>query len=464
MLIISRILFASVFLSFLSLWVIAQEQDVKKVNEEKSDVIPQKTNLFLLARVGRQDNGVQLNAEGLKENFLRGLNNSQPQKDSYSKIDVKPISPSVFRNINKIVAGNVEEPWRADLPNGVSMLHAEIEDTLYLIIRMPKDKKLQLEWVDITTVGSVEAVKYGAGGSKSLSLLSTSPETYSIPWELNSQIKEVNMKVLELDGKSEVKSLQQKYPLGSLNSDLYYSITIKDFTGDKKKLFDYVQNPKNYEDVIQIGADLSDYIVQIASMGIIGGGEGVGIDENNNWTPRVSQNAKGNVARAWVLFPLTKQQAEEEIKKFSKIMTPNAAYKEFAKMPNKVFAPVKKEGAPIGNEKGKENDFVPGGPAKWYELPKGNSGHLERSINLGDLQDFLDKNKEFEMVVIRERNYPNEKKNNAINPDESDLVRDENGEFAKISQMTAKMRESAEKRIKSKAVSVSPPPKAETGK
>jgi hypothetical protein len=415
--------------------VAPDDKDIKNTDQKAT-----KKTLFLLARVGRKDNGNQLSPNGLEQNFTMGLDKT---KCKYAgKVLVKAISPSVFRNINKIVAGATDEPWKATLPNGVTLLHAEIEDSLFLAIRMPKEIKSQLEWIEIEATGAEEkSGKYGSGeGMKPLSLLGTSPTTYSIPWALNAQITKVKMKILELDGQNKASSSEKEFPLEGLNSDLYYSLTVKDFEGDKQKLFDFVQDPINFEDVIQIGADMSEYVVQMASMGVLGGGTGPGFDDKNNWMPMVSQNSKGNVERAWVLFPLTKDQAEAELKKFDKKDTPFDAYKKFAAMPNKVTANM-------------DAKFKVGSPAQWYELPKGVGFQLTRPIDLGDLKDFFDNQKDFEMLVVRERQLSkDDKEKNKMDGKENEgkqLVRDEKDEFANIIQMTEKLRSAVKAKLDS---------------
>ena len=411
------------------------DKEVKNTDQKAT-----KKTLFLLARVGRQDDGTQLNPETLEQNFTKGLDKSGCKYAG--KVLVKAISPSVFRSITKIVAGAIEEPWKATLPNGVTLLHAEIEDSLFLAIRMPKDIKSQLEWIEIEATGAEEkSGKYGSGeGMKPLSLLGTSTTTYSIPWVLNAQITKVKMKILELDAQNKASSSEKEFPLEGLNSDLYYSLTVKDFEGDKQKLFNYVQDPINFEDVIQIGADLSEYVVQMASMGVIGGDStGIGFDEKNRWLPVVSQNSKGNVERAWVLFPLNKDQAEAELKKFDKKDTPFNSYKKFAAMPNKVPA----------NSDVKIDFKTP----QWYELPKGFQGQLTRPIDIGDLREFYDNQKDIQMLVIRERQLIKDDKENIKNVgkenDDKQLVRDEKKEFAKIIQMTEKMRSAVKAKLDS---------------
>ena len=418
--------------------VAGDDKDVKNTDQKAT-----KKTLFLLARVGRTDKGVQLSPKGLEQNFTMGLDKTGCKYAG--KVLVKAISPSVFRNINKIVAGATEEPWKATLPNGVTLLHAEIEDSLFLAIRMPKEIKSQLEWIEIEATGAEEkSGKYGSGeGMKPLSLLGTSPTTYSIPWVLNAQITKVKMKILELDAQNKASSSEKEFPLEGLNSDLYYSLTVKDFEGDKQKLFNFVQDEKNFVDVIKIGEDLSEYVVQMASMGVLSSGTETIFNEKNEWMATVLQNAQQNVERAWILFPLDKEQAKMELLKFDKNDTPFDAYKKFEKMPNKVPANMNMVAIVTLNKP----------EPKWYELPKVGQGQLTRAINLTDLKEFYESKKDFEILVIRERQLSEEdKKNNKVNGKENDgkqLVRGEKEEFAQIIQMTEKMRSAVKAKLDS---------------
>lgn len=402
-----------------------QAKDDKQNTAQK----PQST-LFLLARIGRQDDGSPLNAKGLAQNFEKGLKNSGCKYSG--EVIVKPISPTVVRNINKIVAGASEEPWKVTLKNGISLLHMEIEDSLYLVIRLPEDKesKTQLEWIDISTTGSDDTsgkyavVENKENKMKKLNLLGTKPQTYSIPWSLNSQITKVKTNLQIMDSNNKVTSKEEEESLENQNSDLYFSLTVKNFEGDKSKLYKYIQNPKYFEDVIQIGADLSEFVIQMASMGVIGGGGGTIIDENNNWVPLISQNSKGNVEKAWILFPLTKDQAKKEFEKFDKNKnTPFDAFMVFKNSPYKKV------------EAKEEATFNLTDEPKWYELPKGFGNQLTRAISLGsNLKSFYENQKDFDILVIREREEGKEDGSSEKSTDKQDkqLVRDDKKEFAKI--------------------------------
>ena len=51
--------------------------------------------------------------------------------------------------------------------------------------------------------------------------------------------------------------------------DKFQPMYFKDFEFDKQKLFNFVQDPINFEDVIQIGADLSEYVANTETNQII---------------------------------------------------------------------------------------------------------------------------------------------------------------------------------------------------
>jgi hypothetical protein len=430
------------------------------VGLSKIEPLPQQTvpsTLFLLARIGRQDDGSPLNSKSLAQNFERGLKNAGCKYSG--EVIVNTMSPTAFRSINKIVTGASEEPWKVTLQNGISLLHMEIEDALFLVIRMPEDRvsKTQLNWIDISTMASdgfsgkysaldnnessIKKLILGSNDSKDakikkLNVLSSNPQTYFIPWNLSSQISKVKIKSQITDKAGKATTLEEEYSLDNLNSDLYFSLTVKNFEGDKNKLFKYIQTPEYFEDVIQIGADLSEYAIQMASMGVIGGGGKSVIDEKNNWVPLLSQTSKGNVQKAWILFPLNKDQAAKELKKFDKNKnTPFDAYAAFKNSPYKKVTA--KEDAV----------FKPNDEPRWYELPKGFGNHLTRPISLGgNLKVFIDNFTDFEFLAILERVDGKDDTTNENTVDHQ-LVRDERKEFAKLYSMSEDIKTAITKKL-----------------
>jgi len=370
----------------------AQPNRAEEKKEEKKEEAPKKTNLFLVARVGMDDKGKSLSKETLLENFVNGMKISGC-KCSGEPI-VKPISPSVFRDLNRIVSGVSGEPWKAVLKNKVELSQAQLNDTTLLLITMPKG--LQVEEMEIeTTGGSALGGKYSptVKDGKRMALLTTNPVTYSIPWELNAQISKIKMKTLS-DGDGDTKL--EEFDATAVKADKFFSVTVRDFEGDKGNLIKTLKDPAKFEDVITIGADLSEYSVQMATLGLSSGDIGSELDDKNNLVLTIPQNSKRTTSKVWVKFPLSESEALQECLKINASETVGQAYKMIKSIEGKVEA---KDTAEVSPEKA----------AQWFELsPSEDKSQFSRTLALKDLDGLLKKYPQFFLVVVRERSYPGE--------------------------------------------------------
>lgn len=391
--------------------------------------VSKKTNLFLLVRVGQDSNGKALGKKLLEQNFTSGMKDTKCK--SSGDVVVKPISPSVYQDINKIVAGKTEEPWKVGLSNGIQMSLAEIDGKVFLSIKMPEIRdaafqNLQMDWIDITPADATGRAKlggkYGGDSKKPLQLIASNPDQYIIPWEYNAQIARVRAQMLEMDkdGNTKPREIFEE-ELVKKNPDQYFSLSVKDFEGEKETLFKYLQDKKNFVDTIKIGADLSEYVVQMASMGIIRDGKDTILNDQNQWLVSIS---KGDADKAWILFPLNKSQAGEAKAKFDILETPQDAFAEFEKQPNKV--PLDAKAIPSVDGKTKP---------MWFELGA-NKDRFERSIQLGNLQELLDTKSDLEALVITVREFQNGRK---------ELTRAKDNDFTSI--VETNLRQAVEKKV-----------------
>lgn len=373
----------------------ANQQEEKKSDspkKEESKEEPKKSNLFLVARVGMDDKGKSLSKETLFENFVNGMKISGC-KCSGEPI-VKPIAPSVFRDLNRIVSGVNGEPWKVVLKNKVELSQAQLNDSTLLLITMPKD--LQIEEMEVdTTGGSALKGTYSptVKDGKRMSLLTTNPVTYSIPWELNAQITKIKLKTLS-DSDSNTKT--EEFDATAIKADKFFSVTVRDFEGDKSKLIKTLKDPEKFEDVITIGADLSEYSVQMATLGLSSGDIGTELDDKNNLVLTIPQNSKRTTSKVWVKFPLTEAEAVQECVKINASETVGQAYKMIKAIEGKIEA---KDMAEVTAEKG----------AQWFELPMTeDKSQFSRTLALKDLDGLMKKYSQFYLVVVRERSYPGE--------------------------------------------------------
>ena len=374
-----------------------EQEEKKKASDgedKKADELPKKTNLFLVARVGMGDKGNTLSKSTLLENFITGMNISGCKCSGEPM--VKPIAPSVFRDLNRIVSGVGGEPWKVMLKNKVELSQAQLDDSTLLLIKLPNG--FQIEEMDIETVGGSSLTGVyspAAKDGKRMALLTTNPITYSIPWELNAQINKIKMKTLsDADASSKV----DEFDASAVKADKFFSVTVRDFEGDKNKLIKTLKNPEKFEDVITIGADLSEYSVQIATLGLSTGDIGTDLDDKNNLVLTIPQNSKRTSSKVWVKFPLTEAEAVQECVKINASETVGQAYKMIKAIEGKIEV---KDMAEVTPEKG----------AQWFELPPTeDKSQFSRTLALKDLDGLMKKYAQFYLVVVRERSYPGEER------------------------------------------------------
>jgi hypothetical protein len=229
---------------------------------------------------------------------------------------------------------------------------------------------------------------------KRMSLLTTNPVTYSIPWELNAQITKIKLKTLSDSDSNNAKT--EEFDATAIKADKFFSVTVRDFEGDKSKLIKTLKDPEKFEDVITIGADLSEYSVQMATLGLSTGDIGTELDDKNNLVLTIPQNSKRTTSKVWVKFPLNEAEAVQECVKINASETVGQAYKMIKAIEGKIEA---KDMAEVTAEKG----------AQWFELPMAeDKSQFSRTLALKDLDGLMKKYSQFYLVVVRERSYPGE--------------------------------------------------------
>ena len=174
-----------------------------------------------------------------------------------------------------------------------------------------------------------------------------------------------------------------------LASDRHYGVSIRNFKGDIKKLYKSIQSEDTNGNQIEIGDGVQEYIVQLATFGesaVIGV---PALGERNEYYARIARPSKGKVTRSWSLFPLTKEQAETEVAKYS------------GKNPEEVMDILRKSNYTSVSTT-KDAATLTGDP-QWFEFNFNATKDLERAIVLTDLPKLLEKHKDgFYRVNIHE--------------------------------------------------------------
>lgn len=342
------------------------------------------TSIFLVVRVGQGQDKDGKSDTISKDELKRIIGNAIKDTNSEGTLDVRDLSPSVFRDLNRIMNNSGAAAWRTEF-DGVAVSQAQIEEREVLLIKVPSTKH-QVKQMDITTDKGKEPLVYTFNDKdESKRLVRVAADVYSIPWELNKVISDVKIQML----KEGVEQPAITKNFRGLASDRHYGVSIRNFKGDIKKLYKSIQSEDTNGNQIEIGDGVQEYIVQLATFGesaVIGV---PALGERNEYYARIARPSKGKVTRSWSLFPLTKEQAETEVAKYS------------GKNPEEVMDILRKSNYTSVSTT-KEAATLTGDP-QWFEFNFNATKDLERAIVLTDLPKLLEKHKDgFYRVNIHE--------------------------------------------------------------
>ncbi len=342
------------------------------------------TSIFLVVRVGQGQDKDGKSDTISKDELKRIIGNAIKDTNSEGTLDVRDLSPSVFRDLNRIMNNSGAAAWRTEF-DGVAVSQAQIEEREVLLIKVPSTKH-QVKQMDITTDKGKEPLVYTFNDKdESKRLVRVAADVYSIPWELNKVISDVKIQML----KEGVEQPAITKNFRGLASDRHYGVSIRNFKGDIKKLYKSIQSEDTNGNQIEIGDGVQEYIVQLATFGesaVIGV---PALGERNEYYARIARPSKGKVTRSWSLFPLTKEQAETEVAKYS------------GKNPEEVMDILRKSNYTSVSTT-KDAATLTGDP-QWFEFNFNATKDLERAIVLTDLPKLLEKHKDgFYRVNIHE--------------------------------------------------------------
>ena len=342
------------------------------------------TSIFLVVRVGQGQDKDGKSDSISKEELKRIIGNAIKDTNSEGSLDVKDLSPSVFRDLNRIMNNSGAAAWRTEF-DGVAVSQAQIEEREVLLIKVPSTKH-QVKQMDITTDKSKEPLVYTFNDKdESKRLVRVAADVYSIPWELNKIILDMEIQML----KEGVAQPAIGKNFRGLASDRHYGVSIRNFKGDIKKLYKSIQSEDTNGNQIEIGDGVQEYIVQLATFGesaVIGV---PALSERNEYYARIARPSKGKVTRSWSLFPLTKEQAETEVGKY------------LGKNPEEVINILRESKyQPVSIT---EDAATKTGHPQWFEFNFNTTKDLERAIVLTDLPKLLENHKDgFYRVNIHE--------------------------------------------------------------
>jgi hypothetical protein len=345
----------------------------KPVPPSSPDDIKTAKTLFLVVRVGQLADGTTLTGKELERIFTNSLKETGFK---HEKIGVRSLSPSVFNDLNRIMNDGSSNVWRTELDKGVVITQGMVDDRNLLLIRLPKPT-MQVKSVDISTEpASVGGLFTNESKDEKRRVVRIASDAYAIPWELNTVIN--NMKINLLD---EGKPLPEiKKDLKGLANTQYYAVSIKNFDGNLNELYKYVQDESKQGNPIKIAEGIQEYTVQLAAMGQESDDNPGRINDRNIWESRLPRLSKGKPSRVWTLFPLTKEQAEAELKKYEE------------KDPEEIVKEIEKSGKLMTADK-----MAAVGPAtepQWLEMTPDNLGDFKRDIQLEGLDQLIEKYKD----------------------------------------------------------------------
>ena len=297
---------------------------------------------------------------------------------------IKPVSPAFFEEFQTLV-DRASSPAAAAEEN-VSIRLLPSRDTLYELKLQPTQvlKKLKVTYAK----AGVKEYTPAAPGEKS-PLVLTVPGRYALTPEPNDVPTAYEGTITEL-GKPDPAMLKGEWPKG----DKYFVVTMRNFRGDKKRLFEVIQDPKQVANPFEYVKLENDLLFAFASLnsGAADVIDETALDSENNLTVTIPTVANRSPKRVWVHFPLDPASAAKLAESLGKLGGRDLPVE------------VRKNSVPI-TEPGVLDTAD---PPKWFELPPEPTApgieprRFTRKLKLNDPAAFGDKNRQLRMLVVWE--------------------------------------------------------------
>lgn len=360
-----RLAFAGIGFATLTLFAAAQEP---KPDAQPAPVRvigrPGETTLFMMVRTGPH-----LTPANLTSTLEQGLSAAKCTIDG--KPIIRPVSPAVFEELEGLTHDTADTVAGAKVTKGFGVRRLLSRDALWEFrLNTPSQilKKLTIKYR--SSEGKTHDKEYAPTSTLDDGPLTlVSPGVYSLKLEADEPIS-YEAQVVALGQKPETVS--GKWP----NSDRYYVITMKNFRGDKDRLFAALQDETkvaNPLDSIRLGSDL---VFVFANLGALGADEDDDVFAGNNLILGAPPPRGRLTARGWILFPLSQAEMTKEHEKYEKIKDPRELVETIRK--NAVRATEVAE-------------ITPASPARWIELAVQRDGRFRREAPLKDFRGLLDK-------------------------------------------------------------------------
>src|SRR5262249_9653445 len=209
---------------------------------------------------------------------------------------IKPVSPAFFEEFQALVE-RAEAAAAAPDNDPLSIHLLPTREVAYEIKVQPTQvlKKLRVTY---QRGGTKEYIPAAPDGKSQLVLII--PGRYAFVPDPDDTALSYEGEVAEL-GKANIPAIKGDWPKG----DKYYVVTMRNFRGDRRLMFEVIQDRRkvaNPLDHIQLGSDLVFAFASLNSSAADPGGGG--IDAEGNIDLSVDTIIDRNPRRVWVLFPL----------------------------------------------------------------------------------------------------------------------------------------------------------------
>lgn len=323
---------------------------------------PGETTLFMMVRAGPN-----LTEGQLERTLKRGLEKALCTIDGDPNI--RPISPAVFEEIELLTNRTASAVGAAPVVDAFGVRRLPTRELLWEFRLKSPAQVLKKLTVTYKKAGAKDYAPTGPQEAGALTLIV--PGSYALKLEPNDDPVSYEAEVVELG--QDPQKIQNKWPL----SDRYYVVTMRNFKGNRERLFKIIQDARevpNPLDSVRLGSDLVFVFADLESTAARLRRKG--IVENRLTIDH--QPPEGRLPnRAWILFPLTEGEMKKELESYRKYENEEELAKVIRQ--NSIRAT---EDAKVG----------PASAAKWLELRDlGNGQNFQRVITLNDFQGLHDR-------------------------------------------------------------------------
>jgi hypothetical protein len=330
--------------------------------------------LYLVLRVGPD-----ISEQDILKTLKKGLELSNSKITGEPTI--RPVSAAFFDEFQVLVDRAAPIAAADDLP----IRQLPTRDLTYEIKVGPTQvlKKLKVKYAK---GGDKEYTPTSPDGKSPLQLIV--PGRYAFMPDKDDVPQTYEAEVAEL-GKANVPAVKGEWPKG----DKFFVVTMKNFRGDRKLMFEVIQDAKrvaNPLDNIQLGNDLVFAFASLNSSAGIAGEDS--IDPEGNITLSVETIPNRFPKRVWVHFPLTAEEMQAAKAQYGKFSSED--------LPGEI----RKNSIVIQ----RQAEFGPKDKPVWVELPPeqvaggGKPPRFTRKVKLNDLSEFAGKYPQMWMLIVWE--------------------------------------------------------------